>query len=178
MRGRQALCRPLKAVPVHVGRSGVRKMSHLACRALAIVLVAFLAGCTSPPQWSEPVFKAAAATPEWLAGLWADSSGDELMRLHVGDNGYEVLSMSKNSVSLGTAAVTARNNDFFISMWLGDAKYLVAGPGGHIHSGSVRELSAVRLSGYFLSFVDRVSDDEIRITEIDFYPLFTGLAAR
>jgi hypothetical protein len=138
-------------------------VSHSVAKSLVIVLVVSLAGCI--PQWSEPVFKSHTATPSWLAGLWVASSGDEVIRLKARGNDFEYLVISDKTVYMGSALITIQNDDFFISIRPRDGKYFSDVPG----------LGKVPLSGYFVAYIDRINDEEIRITDIDYYRLFAGL---
>jgi hypothetical protein len=140
-------------------------VSHSVAKSLVIVLVVSLAGCI--PQWSEPVFKSHTAAPSWLAGLWVASSGDEVIRLKARGNDFEYLVVSDKTVYMGSALITTHNDDFFISIRPRDGKYFSDVPG----------LGKVPLAGYFVAYIDRINDEEIRITDIDYYKLFTGLKA-
>jgi hypothetical protein len=151
------------------------EMRRSVAKTLVIALVVSLAGCI--PQWSEPVFKSHTATPGWLAGLWVDSSGDEVIRLRARGNDFEYLAMDEKTVFLGAALVTGQNGDLFISIRPRDGKYLSSGPIRAAGAGGLLRLGKVPLSGYFVSYIDRISDEEIRITEIDYYKLFAGLKA-
>jgi hypothetical protein len=140
-------------------------VSHSVAKILVVVLAVSLAGCI--PQWSEPVFKSHTATPSWLSGLWVASSGDEVIRLKARGNDFEYLIISDKTVYMGSALITTQSDDFFISIRPSDGKYFSDVPG----------LGKVPLAGYFVAYIDRISDEEIRITDIDYYKLFTGLKA-
>jgi hypothetical protein len=144
-------------------------------RALMVAVVVSLEACIGIPQWNEPVFKSQATTPIWLAGLWMAKEGDGVMRFTARDTDFEVLSMGKDVVCLGSAFVTTHNGDFFISELPGDVKCLLSGL--PVRSYRPRHLGEAPLAGYLVFYLDRVNDDEIRITKIDYDRLFEGLEA-
>jgi hypothetical protein len=150
-------------------------MCPLPCRVLALVLAAFLTGCSPNPPWSGPLLNSPSATPGALAGLRPDGTRDGLVDLQLRDGGYEYLSVESNAVCPWTASA-AGNGGFVLSLRLGEGKYLLAGPGGHIRGGS-RRLGEAPLSSYFVSYIDRLSGGRIRVTEIDYYQRSAGLTA-
>jgi hypothetical protein len=144
-------------------------MSRLVATTLVVVLAASLAACS--PQWSAPVFESQTATPKWLAGLWTDSSGKEVLRFKERDSDFEVLFGNENFVFLGSALVTMQSNELFISVGLRDGRVLWSGPGR-------KPDRMLRLmSGYFVYYIDRVNDDEIELAPIDYEKLFARLEA-
>jgi hypothetical protein len=143
-------------------------MIRLVSTILVVILVVFLAACT--PQWNEPVFKSQTATPKWLAGLWVDRSGDYVPRLQARGNGFEVLAIGKEQVFLSSAFVTTKNDDLFINVRL-DGKYLSTGP-----IGDPDEVPPPGSApGYIVFYIDRISDDDVKFTEIDYDKLFADL---
>jgi hypothetical protein len=155
-------------------------MRSFVSRTLGALLLASLAGCSGTPQWSEPLFKSQAATPSWLEGLWEDSSGTGFIRLKAQGNRFEYVGVDERFVFLGSASVTRQNDELFLSMRPKDGKYLASDPKrvGRIHAGSFDRLGKVPLSGYYIRYLDRVSDDEIKLTEIDYDDLFASLKDR
>jgi hypothetical protein len=144
---------------------------------LLAVLVTALSGCVGTPQWSEPVYKGETVTPVWLAGLWAEREGDGLMRLTPREHDFEVLYAYEKGVCLGSAFITTQNGDLFISRRPRDMKCLESGP--PVRSfGPIRRVGKVPLAGYMVSYLDRISDDDVRITEIDYNSLFAQLETR
>jgi hypothetical protein len=101
------------------------------------------------------------------------------MRLKAQGNGFEVLTIDEKDVSLGSALVTTNNNDLFISFGLRDGKVLSNGKFLRPPIRSKAPLSGyeARLTGYIVFFIDRINDDEIKITHIDYEKLFARLEA-
>lgn len=140
-------------------------MKNLVSRIFAAALALCLTACS--PQWSSPVFESQAASPKWIVGLWVDRSGDRVVRLKTHDSGLDVLFADENFTFMGSAVVTAHDGSYFFNVNLKDGKYL--------SSGSTHYPGKAPLSGYLVSYVDRVSDDEIKVTQIDYDSLFSGI---
>jgi hypothetical protein len=130
-------------------------------RWLVCVLLVPLSACS--PQWSEPVFKSQAVTPSWLEGLWIDESGSTL-RLLPKDGRFVFWYTSDTGVILSTALVTSYDKDFFFSLNLKDLKVLASEP----------QKEEVYF-GYHVMYLDRVTDDHIRLTEPDYPKIFARL---
>lgn len=136
-------------------------MRNSAVRIFATVFMLSLAACS--PQWTRPVFESQVAMPNWIAGLWVDSSASQVVRLTAHDKDFEIWISDESYTLLGSALVTAHDGEYFLNVKLKDAKYLL--------STSSSPPGKASLSGYLVSYVDRINDDVLMITQIDYEKL-------
>lgn len=136
-------------------------MSRNVYRILTIFLAGLCASCS--PQWSSPIASDGVTSPNWVAGLWVDKSSDRILRLTARDKDFEVLYTDSKFVFLGSGLITQHNGDNFLNVMLKGGRYL--------SNDKDRYPGKAPLSGFLVSYIDKVGDDEIRITQINYEKL-------